>query len=143
DMWVEAVEIDRNSNPTGTYVTGQDYRIGMTYRTTQEFTKKLSELQDTYTYNIQEIMENRMALAIQKLGDRKLMRLVHAGLGYDVTNGTLRSGVNSGSKQILDFRFYYEAGQISRGIQSEMIVQTIQRFGSKVSDAAKATNNIE
>ena len=134
DHRVRSVETSRTALPTGRLVSGKDYQIWMTYRESEVIEKDLRTLQDTYTYDIQEIFENRIGLSLQKRTDTIFMKSVWAGLGYDVNAGTLSSA--NGTGQIIDLRtFWGEGSGKSRGLSSEMFVQAVQKFGSKFASA--------
>lgn len=137
DHRVRSVETDRTALPTGRLVSGKDYQIWFTYRESEVIEKDLRSLQDTYTYDIQEIFENRIGLSLQKRTDTIFMKNVWSGLGYDVNAGTLNAA--NGTGQVIDLRTFWGVGSgKSRGLSSEMFVQAVQKFGSKYSSSSNA-----
>lgn len=142
DHKVYSVQTSRMGKPTGRYVRGKDYKINVAYRTSEEISKNTRELQDTYTYDIQDLFESRIGLSMQKLQDSIWMQLVWEGLGYNTKTGALKSGANSGSKQIYDLRSYWGTDGTSKGLTSEMFVLAIQKFASKSNVTGAASNDI-
>jgi hypothetical protein len=67
DHKVYSVQTSRTGRPTGRYIRGKDYKINLSYRNSEEITKNTRELQDTYTYDIQDLFESRIGLSLQKL----------------------------------------------------------------------------
>lgn len=137
DHRVRSVETSRTALPTGRLVSGKDYQIWFTYRESEVIEKDLRSLQDTYTYDIQEIFENRIGLSLQKRTDTIFMKQVWTALGYDVAAGTLNAA--NGTGQIIDLRTFWGIGTgVSRGLSSEMFVRAVQKFGSKYSSSGDA-----
>lgn len=142
DHKVYSIQTSRVGRPTGRYVRGKDYKIYINYRHSEEINKNTRELQDTYTYDIQELFESRIALSLQRLQDILWMQLVWEGLGYNSKTGALKSGANSGSKQILDLRGFWGPSGLSEGLTSKMFVRAIQMFGKKANSTAAVSDDI-
>lgn len=136
---VYAVQTSRTGRPTGRYVRGTDYKIYLQYRQSEQIEKNTKELQDTYTYDIQDLFESRIGLSMQRLQDILGMQLVWEGLGYNTKTGALKT---TGSKQILDLRGYWGGSGKSKGIAPEMFTLVYQHFGKKATDLAVASQDI-
>ena len=139
---VNAVETGRKGYPTGKYITGKDYIINTSYKDSEVIMKDTRELQDTWTYDVMNIYENRIGLGLQKLTDKIFMSNINSGLGFNTVTGALKSGANSGSKQIVDFRQYHGTTGNSVGIAPEMITIMKQKFGQKVNGTGAVSNSI-
>lgn len=130
DENVKAVEITREGLPTHRLISGKDYTIHMTYRESEVVEKNLRTLKDTYNYDIQDILEKRIGLSLQRAADTILMKQVWAALGYNTKTGQLNA--NNGTGQIIDLRTFWGVGSgVSRGLSSEMFVRATQHFGMK------------
>ena len=143
DHKVYSVQTSRHGRPTGRYVKGKDYKIPLQYRTSEEINKFIRDLQDTYNYDIQEIFEKRIALSLQKLQDTLFMQQVWSGLGYNTTTGVLKTGANSGSKQILDLRGHWGNSGLSDGLSEKMFTIARQHFGMAANSTGLVSDDID
>lgn len=139
---VNAVETARTGYPTGKYIHGNDYIINLSFKDSDVIMKDTRELQDTWTYDVMNIYENRIGLGMQKLTDKIFMSNINSGLGFNTSTGALKSGAGSGSKQIVDFRAYHGTSGKSIGIASEMITIMKQQFGMKTNATGIASTSI-
>lgn len=128
---VQAIETTPVGYPTGRYISGKDFVINVSYKESEVIEKDTRELQDTWTYDVQDIYENRIGLGIQRANDVIFMRQILTGLGWSTSTGLLVSG---GSKQVVDFRSFHGAIGISTGVLPAMITEMKQKFSMKTGD---------
>lgn len=133
---IQVVETSPIGYPTGRYISGKDFVINVSYKESEVIEKDTRELQDTWTYDVQDIYENRIGLGMQRKIDMIFMKQILTGLGWDTTGGGLLS---SGSKQIVDFRAFHGASGTSVGVLPAMITEMKQKFGMK---SANETVNV-
>ena len=133
---IQVVETSPMGYPTGRYISGKDFVINVSYKESEVIEKDTRELQDTWTYDIQDIYENRIGLGMQRKIDQIFMRQILTGLGWDLSDGDLLA---TGSKQIVDFRSFHGAQGVSTGIIPAMITEMKQKFGMKAADETETT----
>lgn len=133
---IQVVETSPMGQATGRYFSGRDYVINVGYKESEVIEKDTRELQDTWTYDVQDIYENRIGLGMQRKIDKLFMTQILTGLGWSTSTGALVSG---GSKQIMDFRAFHGATGDSNGVQPAMITEMKQAFSKKASDLTETT----
>jgi hypothetical protein len=136
---IQAVETSPVGYPTGRYISGKDFVINVSYKESEVIEKDTRELQDTWTYDIQDIYENRIGLGMQRKTDKIFMKQILTGLGWDTTPSTGGGLLATGSKQIVDFRSFHGATGVSTGILPAMITEMKQKFGMKAASEAQQT----